>query len=183
MIRLFVAIPLPEAVRTLLAGLCGGVPGANWTPSGNLHLTLRFIGEVEESRYPDIAGALASIRAEGFTLRLAGVDFYGDRRRARILYAGVRAPDNLERLQKRVESVLVRAGLPPEQRRFHPHVTLARLRDAPFERIGRFLEGHGAFASPPFAVRRFALFSSLTAASGACFTEEVDYPLQPPAPG
>jgi len=176
-IRLFVAIPLPEAVQDALAGLEGGVPGANWIAPENMHLTLRFIGEVEERRFGDIAGGLAGIEAPDFTLQVAGVDFFGDRRRARLLYAGVRGGEPLARLQKRVESVLVRAGLAAEPRRFHPHVTLARLRDAPLERVGRFLEMHGAFSAPPFPARRFVLFSSRLAQGGAHYAEEAEFPL------
>lgn len=179
MIRLFVAIPLPERVRADLAALACGLPGAQWTATDNYHLTLRFIGEVEESLYPDIAGSLASIRAEDFAFRLAGLDYFGDRRRPRILYARVEAPDALAQLQKRIENVLVRGGLVPEGRRYHPHVTLARLKDTPFERLGRFLEAFGAFAAGPVQARRFALLSSHLSSSGALYQEEVDYPLLP----
>lgn len=181
MIRLFVAIPLPDAVRRALAGLAGGVPGANWTAPENFHVTLRFIGEVEDPWLADAAAALAEVRGEPFALQVAGVDFFGDRKRARIIYAGVRGGEPLLQLQRRVERALARAGLPAEQRRYHPHVTLARLKGAPLERVGRFLEAHGTFACPPLQVARFALFSSWPSGGGPQYREEADYPLPPAA--
>lgn len=179
MIRLFVALPLPQPVKERLRMLQAGVPGARWTPEENLHLTLRFIGEVDEPAFADIAEALAEVEAPGFTLQLAGVGQFGDRRRAHALWAGVRPSEGLALLRGRVESALARAGLARDERKFVPHVTIARLKAAPLDRVGAFLGAHGLFESPPFSVTGFALYSSQLAHSQAHYAAEADYSLAP----
>lgn len=177
MIRLFVALELPEPVRTRLAGLSGGVPGARWTESETMHLTIRFIGEVEPPAVPEIDEALASVRAPGFDLVLTGVGHFGQGRKARVLWAGVERNDALAHLNQKVESALVRAGLPPEERRFSPHVTLARLKDASPDRLARFMEERASFRTEPFAVRHFTLFESRPGKGGPVYEPLQDYPL------
>ena len=106
--RLFVAVALPAAERQRLALIGGGVPGARWLPAGNLHLTLRFIGEADGHAFQDITAALQEIDAAAFDLRLSGVGYFGDKRRVRVLWAGVDGNDELRALQQRVETALVR---------------------------------------------------------------------------
>ncbi|MDP6708847.1 MAG: RNA 2',3'-cyclic phosphodiesterase [Alphaproteobacteria bacterium] len=178
MIRLFVAIPLPEAVRSQLMSLCAGVRGARWSPQENMHLTLRFIGEVEEPELADIAGALSMVGGSAFPLVLKGVGQFGDRRRARVLWAGVAASEALLRLQRRTESQLQRAGIAPEGRRYSPHVTLARLNNVGLDRVAPFLVEHGRFETLPFEVDRFVLYSSHLGQAGAIHTPEAEYPLE-----
>jgi len=167
MIRLFVAIPLPETVRRRLAGLCSGVRDVRWVAEENLHLTLRFIGEVEEPQAVDIAAALHGVRGGPFPLALTGVGHFESGRRVRVLWAGVEPSAALTMLQERVESALRRAGVPPDSRRFTPHVSLARLKAAPPRRVGTWLEAHSLFRTEPFLVERFVLFESYLAHSGA----------------
>src|SRR5262249_48243085 len=114
MIRLFVALEIPESVRTRMALLQGGVPGARWANDDQMHLTLRFIGEVDENIAHDIDDALAGIRAPAFKLEFAGVGEFGGKN-PRALWAGVRANDALMHLQKKVETALQRLGLPAEE--------------------------------------------------------------------
>lgn len=175
--RLFVAIEPPEEVKHELAQLCSGVPGANWVTPERMHLTLRFIGEVNGTLQRDLVSALGEVRGEPFRLRFKGVGHFGERRRAQLLWAGVEADDGLGLLQRRVESAVVRAGLAPEKRRFHPHLTLARLKGAPIERVTGFLSGHGLFASTPFEADAFVLFSSFLSHNGAIYRPEATYPL------
>ena len=178
MIRLFVAVDFPADVRERLAGLGGGVPGARWTEAENLHLTLRFIGEVPEDQVAEIDAALAEIRAPGFDLTLDGVGVFGSNRNARILWAGVERSEGLTHLQAKVESAVVRCDLPAEERRFSPHVTLARLRDAPKERVGRFLEERGLFRAGPMRIGHFTLYRSLLGKSGPVYQPVAEYPLE-----
>src|SRR5215469_9521767 len=117
MIRLFVALEIPDAVRTRLMLLQGGVPGARWASDEQMHLTLRFVGEVDENVAHDIDDALAGIRAPAFALELAGVGEFGGKN-PRALWAGVRGGDALLHLQKKVETALQRIGLTPEERKF-----------------------------------------------------------------
>jgi 2'-5' RNA ligase len=177
MIRLFVALDFPADVRERLAGLGGGVPGARWNEPASLHLTLRFIGEVPDDTAADIDAALAGIEAPGFDLVLDGVGMYGSNRHARVLWAGVERSEPLAHLQGKVESALVRCGLAAEERKFSPHVTLARLRDAPKERVGRFLEERGLFRAGPMRIDHFTLYRSLLGKGGAVYEALREYPL------
>ncbi len=177
MIRLFVAIELSERVLERLESLCHGVPGARWTPIENMHLTLRFIGEVDEDDAGDIDHALAGVRAPGFDLVFERLDSFGSKERARSIWAGVTANPALDHLQGKIESALVRAGLPPEGRKFVPHVTLARLKSARPARIADYLTDHGIIACESVKVRAFTLFSSFLSHSGAIHTAEAVYPL------
>jgi 2'-5' RNA ligase len=176
MIRLFVAVPLPEDVRGSLAGITAGVPGARWTPVENLHLTLRFIGEVPEPDFHDIAEALSTIEGAPFSIRIKGVGQFGDRRRAKMLWAGIEPAEQVQLLRNRVENRLTRLGLEPEGRKYMPHITLARLKDSPVDRVGRYLFDNGRFETPFFEVARFALFSSHLGQAGG-----VNRPAQAPA--
>src|SRR5687767_12084204 len=156
MIRLFVAVELPETVRDRLLTLQGGVPGARWVNEDQMHLTLRFIGEVDDNVANDVDDALSGIRAPAFELELSGVGEFGGKN-PRALWAGVRPNPALLHLQKKVETALQRIGLEAETRKFSPHVTLARLRGAPREKVVQFLSEYGLFASVPFRVDRFVL--------------------------
>jgi 2'-5' RNA ligase len=177
MIRLFVALALPEPVKTSLSLLGGGVPGARWLDDDQLHLTLRFIGEVEENVAHDIDDTLVGLRAPAFTLELAGTGEFGGKN-PRALWAGVKPNEALLHLQKKIETALQRIGLPAEARKFTPHVTLARLKAAPREKIVQFLTQHALYASGPFLVNAFVLYSSHPGREGSIYHPEREYPLQ-----
>jgi len=177
--RLFVAVPLPGAVAQRLEALGGGVPGARWVPAENMHVTLRFVGEVDGRTAGDVAAALEEVEAAAFDMAIEGVDLLGNRRDARVLYAGVAPKEPLKRLRDKVEGALQRQGLPAEERKYHPHVTLARLRGATPDRLGRFLEANGLLMSPPFRVGGFVLFESILGHDGPVYRPLQDYPLRP----
>jgi RNA 2',3'-cyclic 3'-phosphodiesterase len=177
MIRLFVAIPIPETVRLQLSMMCSGAPGAKWVAPENYHLSLRFIGEVEYGVADDIDAALSEIHAPSFLLEISGAGYFGKGEKARILWAGVAPQTHLDHLQAKVESALVRAGLPAEGRRFSPHVTLARLKRPDPARLDAYIGEHAGFHVSPFPVDRFVLYSSFLSGSGAIYTPEADYPL------
>ena len=176
MIRLFVALEMPETVRERLLTLQGGIPGARWAGDGQLHLTLRFIGEVDENVAHDVDDALLTIRAPGFTLELAGVGEFGGKN-PRALWAGVRPNDALIHLQKKIETALQRIGLEPESRKFSPHVTLARLKAAPREKVVAFLSHYALFTSGPIPIDQFVLFSSHQGTGGSVYHAERIYRL------
>jgi RNA 2',3'-cyclic 3'-phosphodiesterase len=177
MMRLFVALTLPDVVADGLILLQGGIPGARWSTREQLHLTLRFIGEVDGRDAGAIDDALASIRAPRFTLELKGVGEFGGKN-PRALWAGVRDGAPVEHLQRKVESAVQRVGLPPEERKFSPHVTLARLKGAPRERVITFLSAHALYASGPFEVNAFTLYSSTLTPNGSLYTPERLYRLE-----
>jgi len=178
MIRLFVAIPLPETVRTQLTLLQSGLQGARWIKPENIHLSLRFIGEVPNDIAGDIDLALANVRAPGFMLQLDGIGNFARGKNPHALWVGVAKSEPLARLQAKIESALVRAGLEAETRKFSAHVTIARLRDVRKGRVEDWATAHGAFRSAPFPVERFVLFSSFLSSSGAIYTPEASYPLE-----
>ncbi len=177
MIRLFVALALPEPLQFQLSSLDGGVPGARWVKPENRHLTLRFIGEVDRGVADDIDAALGGIEAPAFQLSISGVGHFGKPDAARILWAGVEPNGALDHLHSKVEAAAMRAGLPAEQRRFSPHVTLARLRRAPGNRVEQFVADHAGFRAAPITIDRMTLFSSFLSSSGAIYTPEAEYPL------
>jgi RNA 2',3'-cyclic 3'-phosphodiesterase len=169
---------LPPEAREALARLGGGVPGARWVPRENLHLTLRFIGEVDEGLADDLDAALAGIEAPGFACELTGVGHFGNPAQARVLWAGVEPARPVQFLYEKVESALVRSGLEPERRKFTPHVTLARLHHSPRDRIGAFLAEYGTFRFGPIEVDRFVLFRSFLGREAATYRAEAEYPLR-----
>jgi 2'-5' RNA ligase len=177
MIRLFVALALPEGMKDRLAMLGGGVPGAKWVPRENLHLTLRFIGEVAEDRLADIHHGLSRVRQAPFDLALAGIGSFHHGRKASDLWVGADRNDALQQLHDKVGQALQREDIAVENRRFTPHVTLARVQKAPEARIAAFIAEHNLFRAPPFRVEQFTLFSSFLSSSNAIYTPEAEYPL------
>ncbi|HUZ73352.1 MAG TPA: RNA 2',3'-cyclic phosphodiesterase [Stellaceae bacterium] len=174
MLRLFVGIDLPPAVKLQVSLLCSGVPGAKWVDAGNLHVTLRFIGEVDEGMASDIDATLAQIRAPRFAIAIAGVGHFG----LRMLWAGIERNPTLSHLHEKVESAVTRLGFEPEGRRYAPHVTLARLKGPAEPRLQAFLAEHALFRAEPFAVDHFSLVASYLTKSGAIYEDQADYPLR-----
>jgi 2'-5' RNA ligase len=179
--RLFVAVDLPEDLRERIGGFAHGVPAARWVSPENMHLTLRFIGEVDGREAHDIDAALSQVRIERFSMTLAGVDRFGSGGKERALWVGVESNPALMRLQGKVETALRHAGLPPEGRKFKPHVTIARFKGNPGGHLHDFLARHALFRGEPFEVEEFVLYSSFLSHNGAIYSAEVAYPLDRPA--
>lgn len=173
MLRLFVGIDLPPELKLSLSLLASGVPGAKWVDPGNYHLTLRFIGEIDEGRAEDVDAALDQIRAARFDLALATVNHFGLRQ----LWVGVERNDALQHLHGKIESAMTRLGLPPDERRYTPHVTLARLKGTSEQRLQSYLSAHALYRAPPFRVERFSLIASYLTKSGAIYEDQADYRL------
>ena len=176
MLRLFVGIGFPPELKLRLSLLCSGLPGAKWVDPGNLHLTLRFIGEIGEDVAADIDEALSRLRARRFTLQIAGTGVFGGER-PRNLWAGVERSPELVGLRDKVEQALIRIGLAPEPRKFSPHVTLARLRDPPLDKLREFLVARAQFRADPLRVEGFSLIASFQTKSGSVYEDQADYPL------
>ena len=175
--RLFVAIELPETVRDLLEPLALGLPGGRAVPREQLHLTLRFIGELEGKALRDVRGVLGEVRARPFSLTACGVGCFPRRRDPRVAWAGFRHGPELAALHRGVEAALERVGIPPEGRKLHPHVTLVRLGAPRPARVAAWLREHAMLESPPFPVTAFRLYSSLLRPSGAVHRVEERYAL------
>lgn len=177
MYRLFVAIDLPPDIAAQVQGLCYGVPGARWVQPEQMHLTLRFIGEVDGGLFRDIKEGLADIETGGFVLQVKGLGFFPPRKTPRVLWAGIAPVEQVSALRQRIDNVLLGLGLAPEGRKFSPHITLARLHDTPPARLSRFLAGNSLFATEAFPVSEFHLYSSELTAKGAFHTIEASYKL------
>ena len=177
MYRLFVAIDLPEEVKRGVAGITGNLPGARWVPGNQLHLTLRFIGEADEALFQAIKTILTGVRGASFSLALKGVGHFPPGKYPRVLWVGMEQSGPLLELQHAVESALAAAGIAPDERRFSPHITLARLKETPAAAVAACEERFGAFRAEPFPVEEFHLYSSTLTREGAIHTREASYPL------
>lgn len=175
--RLFTAIELPERLREDISALETPLPGAVWTPEDNLHITLRFAGDVDNRTADEFAAELDLIDLDAFALQLSGVGAFGGQD-PRILYAAVAPCPALDALARANERAARNAGLPPETRTFKAHITIARLRRGRGEAVARFLQRHARFSSQPFAVTRFLLMSSRPKTGGGPYVEEAAYPLR-----
>jgi RNA 2',3'-cyclic 3'-phosphodiesterase len=175
MLRLFVGINFPPELKLRLSLLCTGLPGAKWVDPGNFHLTLRFIGEISEDVAADVDDALSRLRARRFTLQIARTGVFGDKPRS--LWAGIERSPELVGLRDKIEQALIRVGLPPEPRKFAPHVTLARLRDPPLDKLRDFLTVHARFHADPLPVDGFSLIASFQTKAGSVYEDQADYPL------
>ena len=176
MLRLFVGIAFPPELKLHLSLLCSGIAGARWIDPGNFHLTLRFIGEVGEDIAADLDEALLRLKARRFTLSLAGVGVFGGDK-LRTLWVGVEREPALATLQSKIEQALIRTGLPPEPRKYAPHVTLARLREPKHSDLQHFLAANAQFRAAPLAVETFSLIASYPTKSGSVYEDQADYRL------
>ena len=177
--RLFIAIDLPAAHRAALVAL--GVPthGLAWTPPEQLHLTLRFLGDTDETLVAALSAALARVRVEAFVLPLEGLGVFPPRGPAHVLWAGVgHGHPRLFQLRQQIDDALLALGLSVDLRMFHPHVTLARVkREASPAALAQFLKQHREFASAPFRAEAFNLYASELRPTGAVHTLQQGFPL------
>lgn len=176
--RLFVAIDLPDAHKEHLAGLHDAALPGRWTPIQQYHLTLRFIGEVAEDRVATVEKTLAALEGAAFSLQGRGVGVFPSRRRPRVLFAALHPAPTLLTLQAHVEQALRVLGLDDDPKPFHPHVTLARLRQAKAQTVRSFLRRHQTFTLTPFEVDRFYLYESVLRSEGALHTRRAAFTLR-----
>jgi 2'-5' RNA ligase len=175
--RLFIAIRPPEPVRDRLVDAMEGIDNARWVDDENLHLTLRFVGEVERPMANDLAATLGRIRWPGFELRIAGVGHFTRKGQPTALWARLPATRELEGLRQKVESACEAVGLGRETRRFTPHITLARLNRSSGA-IGGWLAAFGALAAGPWEVTEFILYDSHLGHTGSYYEPVAAFALQ-----
>ena len=175
--RLFVALAIPDAAVQGLFLIQAGIPGARWQTREQLHLTLRFIGEVDGREANDIDDALSAISSPPFTLALKGVGEFGGKK-PHAVWAGVSDAAAVAHLNRKIETALNRIGVKADERKFTPHVTLARLRAAPVGKVMDWLADHALYAGPSFEVAEFALYSSVLTPNGSVYRVERSYSLR-----
>jgi RNA 2',3'-cyclic 3'-phosphodiesterase len=174
--RLFTGLEIPSDIGQALATLRGGLPGARWINPENYHLTLRFIGDVDDTVAHEVASLLGRVKRGAFDLHLDGLTSFGGRK-PRAVVANVSPAQALLDGQAEQERLMQRIGLEPEGRKYTPHVTLARLRESSSRDVAEYLAARGFFRTSPFKVSRFVLFSSRASVGGGPYVVEASYPL------
>lgn len=178
MYRLFIAIDFPDTVKEQIADICFGIQNARWVPFDQIHLTLRFIGEVDKAAFEEIKSVLQTLHAEKFELSLKGAGYFPPRKDPRVLWIGIKKSDPLIRLFNRIERLLKLIGLEPEKRKFHPHVTIARIKDKiHISKIMPFIAQNSLFSVPNIPIDEFFLYSSKLNRDGAIHHMEATYRL------
>lgn len=194
--RLFVALPIPQIIAQSIMLIQGGVPGARWQMREQLHLTLRFIGEVDGRGAAMLDDALAGIASPAFDLQLHGVGQFGDKEhrpgkvrsgfpsgrattiKLHTLWAAARKSEALEHLQRKVDVAIRRIGRPQDVHKFAPHVTVARLRNPEGGKVIEWLTHNALYTSAEFRVGAFNLYSSRLSSDGSIYAVEQEYPLE-----
>jgi len=159
--RLFVALDLPWFMQEKLFSLHEDLRGFTWKTPGLFHLTLKFIGSVEQGQEERILDALSGIEVRQFILSLQGLGTFTNRGKPWVIWAAPsKVPPVLFQLQKRIDDALFNIGIPPEKHVYRPHVTIARCREAAPETVRQFIKRHAEFETAPFRVEDFVLFRS-----------------------
>lgn len=174
--RLFAALEIPPDIALSLSLLRGGLPGARWMDVEKYHLTLRFMGDIDRRAADELLDAMDKVHSPQFDLTLEGVGAFGSKK-PRALWAGTNQPKELFELQSAIERQCQKIGLPPENRRFTPHVTLARLKWANKFEVGDYLGTRGNFKAAPFPITEFVVMSSRNSVGGGPYIVEETYPL------
>ena len=175
--RLFLAVDFPETIKKNLKSMFFGIPGARWIALDQLHLTVRFIGDVDGALFLDIKTALAETNISPFNIQMKGVGHFPPRGAPRVIWAGLEKSEPLLLLRKKIDAALLKIGVTPEKRKFSPHITLARLKNTPPQKVANFLSGNGLFSQEPFHVDDFKLYSSTLTPKGAIHKVERVYSL------
>lgn len=177
MLRLFAAIEIPETHRLRLSMVAGPLPGAKWIDRDDLHLTLRFAGDIDNRTASDFADMLAGIAIAPFAVRITELGAFGGRE-PRTIHAVVDGGERLEALQRATDRAARAAGIEAEPRTYKPHVTLARLRGTSSDIVARFLGSRDRLDLEPFTVDRFVLFSSKPKVGGGPYVVEETFDLR-----
>uniref|UniRef100_Q07UX3 RNA 2',3'-cyclic phosphodiesterase n=1 Tax=Rhodopseudomonas palustris (strain BisA53) TaxID=316055 RepID=Q07UX3_RHOP5 len=174
--RLFAGLEIPEEVGHTLSMLRGGLPGARWVDPEDYHVTLRFIGDIDAVSANEIASMLFRVNRKPFEVTVQGLQSFGGKK-PRAVVATVLPSRPLIELQAELERLMQRLGFDPEGRKFTPHITLARLRDATNQDVADYLSMRGYFPTKQFTAQRFVLFSARASTGGGPYVVEDSYAL------
>ncbi len=177
MIRLFIAVDIPETIKQRIEGMGRSIPRAHPVPPEQLHITVRFIGDTESSRLLDIEETLERISCQHFQIQIKGVGTFPPRGNPRVLWAGVEQQSGLLHLRREIDQKLALQGIAKEKRKYRPHITLARLKNCPIKRLQHFLAGNSFLQTPNFTINSFSLYSSQLTPKGAIHTSLRTYSL------
>jgi 2'-5' RNA ligase len=175
--RLFVALDLPPDVVDQVQSICHGLLGARWVDPDNLHLTLRFLGDVSGPQRNDIEAVLAEIDAPAFDFSLAGIGHWQSAGTPKTIWLGVDADPGLTALYRRINREMRRLGLPLDGKAFRPHVTLARARALNPHDLAGYLAAHSLFRSAPITATDFYLYQSRLHPDGPVYSRQARFSL------
>lgn len=177
MLRLFTGLALPSNLAARLSLMDGGIDGARWTAQENFHITLTFIGEVDEATAEDADEALSAVRSDNFDVEVKGTGVFAQGSYPQVLWMGVTPSPPLLRLKEKIDRALHVARVPHENRKYVPHVTMARLKHAQEAQVGQFMQAHNLFAAAPFRADEFILYRSALTKNGPWYEPLARYPL------
>lgn len=175
--RLFTAIELPDEVCGELYRLHQPLPGARWLTPEDYHLTLRFAGDIDNSRAREFSANLAEVEIDAFELTVSGLGAFGGND-PHTVFAGVAPSPGLDALSRAHEKAARNAGLPLQRHAFTPHITLARLKNSRADAVAKFLTRYGGYRSEPFFVGQAVLMSARPLVGGGPYAVEEYFPLR-----
>jgi len=177
MIRLFTAIPIPKDIRREVNLMQGGIEKALWTDLDNYHITLSFIGNVDDYVERDVFSILSTITMKSFEINFNGMDTFSKGDKLSHLWTGIDNSDPIRELKKRIDSLLKHHRIQYDDRKFTPHMSLARLRNVDELQVVKFIREHNLYKSRPFKVNEFVLYKSFKGKSGTTYIPQAIFPL------
>jgi len=176
-VRLFIAIELPNGIKNELGRLRTNIEGVRWMPAEQFHLTLAFLGEVDEETALRLSANLAEIRTATFELTLAEASCFPSQQRPRVIWIGVKPEPRLLKLAAAVQQSALNSGIFLEERPFSPHITLARLKSPSTDELSDYINRKSGLTLTPFSVKEFTLFQSSLSSQGALHCKVRSFPL------
>ena len=175
--RLFTGIAIPNNITSLLSRLQIGLDGARWIELSDFHITLRFIGDIDNNLAAEVVDSLATVNKTQFEVKIIDLDVFGGKK-PHSIFAKVELNQSLFELQDEHERLMRRIGLKPITRKFTPHITICRLRSFRAETIANWLSKNNGFLSETFKVNEFVLYSAKSSTGGGPYVPEQIFPLQ-----
>ncbi|MEL7832520.1 RNA 2',3'-cyclic phosphodiesterase [Fodinibius sp. Rm-B-1B1-1] len=165
--RLFIAIPISDAVKQKIGDLQQPIEGIRWQENEQMHLTLKFVGEADMQLKKSLQKRLDEIEHPTFTIDLKGFGYFPERGRPKVLWIGLRENSSLRVLQQKVEQKCQAVGIAPEDRPYKPHVTMARVQGASKRTVNAFINEHKKFTVRDMMINQFVLYKSKLQPDGA----------------
>jgi 2'-5' RNA ligase len=165
--RLFIAIPLPQDVKQKLLDLQQPINGIRWQSQEQMHLTIKFVGEVDQATAGELRDELHTITHPHFAMTIAGIGYFPKGKQPKVLWAGIKENASLQELHKKVEHCCDKNGIAPENRPYKPHVTIGRTKNTPKQAVTSYINQHEPFVLPDIQVSEFALYESKLHPDGA----------------
>ena len=165
--RLFIAIPLPKGIKQQLLDLQQPIDGMRWQPQEQMHLTLKFVGEVDKTTASELQEELDKIDHTEFSITIAGIGYFPEGKQPKVVWAGIKKNVVLEKLHQKVEDHCETIGIAPENRPYKPHVTIARIKSTSKRAVTSFINKHKKFTLSEIPVNEFVLYESKLHPDGA----------------